>query len=52
MNLTLIAAIASLALWIVLAFLFPLGPSGAAAHLLLGVSAVLFVRWYALQYER
>lgn len=52
MNLTLIAAIASLALWIVLAFLFPLGPAGSAAHLLLGVSAVLFVRWYALRYER
>jgi len=52
MTLALIAAIASLVVWVVLTFLFPLGPSGTAAHLLLGVAAVLLVRWYALRYEQ
>jgi hypothetical protein len=52
MNLTLLFAVICLALWVALAFLFPLGPSGAAAHLLLGLAVVLSVRWYALRYER
>jgi hypothetical protein len=43
-----LAALAALA-WIVLTFIVPLGPAGSVAHLLLGVAAVLFVRWWALR---
>ncbi len=49
MPLLLLGAIASLILWIVFTFIFSLGPAGAAVHLLLGVAAVLFIRWYALR---
>lgn len=44
-----LAAAAALVLWIVLTFLFPVGPAGTALHLLLGLSAALFVRWWALR---
>ena len=49
MSLNLAGAIVSLALWIVLTFVVPLGPMGSAAHLLLGLSGVLFIRWWALR---
>lgn len=49
MSLTLIGAVISLAAWLVLAFLVPLGPAGAAVHLLLGLASVLLVRWWALR---
>ncbi len=52
MPLALIGAIAALALWIFLSFVYPLGPSGVAVHLLLGVAGALFVRWYALKYRQ
>jgi len=52
MPLTLLAALAALVLWIILTFIFPLGPSAAVVHLLLGVAGVLFVRWYALRHLR
>lgn len=43
------AAIAALILWVVFVFVLPLGPGGAAIHLLLGLAGVLFVRWIALR---
>jgi len=46
-----LAAAAALLLWIVFTFLFPVGPAGAVLHLLLGLSAALFVRWWALRGE-
>jgi len=49
MSLTLVAAVAALIVWVVLTFVVPLGPPGAVAHLLLGLSAVLVVRWWALR---
>lgn len=49
MPMLLIGAIVSLILWIVFAFIIPLGPAGAAVHLLLGLAGVLFVRWWALK---
>ena len=49
MSLTAIAALAALILWVILIFVLPLGPPGTAAHLSLGLSAVLFVRWWALR---
>jgi len=45
----LLAAFACLIVWIVFTFVMPLGPSGAAIHLLLGAAAVLVVRWWALR---
>jgi hypothetical protein len=47
----LLGALGALAVWIGVTFLFPLGPAGSVLHLLLGVSAVLFVRWYALRHQ-
>lgn len=49
MPLPLLGAIVALVLWIVLVFIFPLGPAGAIVHLLLGVAGALFVRWWALK---
>lgn len=46
---SLIGAFATLLLWVVFGLLFPLGPAGAAIHMLLGVSGALFVRWWALR---
>jgi hypothetical protein len=51
MSLNLLGSIAALLLWIVFTIVIPLGPAGAAVHLLLGVSAALFVRWWALKYR-
>ena len=51
MALNLIGSIAALLLWIVFTILIPLGPSGVAIHLLLGLSAALFVRWWAVKYR-
>ena len=50
MPILLVAAVASLILWAVLVFVIPLGPAGAAVHLLLGLAGALFVRWYALKH--
>jgi hypothetical protein len=47
MPLELLGAVACLLLWVLFALVFPLGPPGAAVHLLLGVAGVLFVRWWA-----
>jgi len=49
MSPTLLGAIAALLVWIVVTFLMPLGPAGSSLHLLLGLSGVLFVRWWALR---
>jgi hypothetical protein len=49
MSLQLLAAIALLLTWIVFALIIPLGPGGAAIHLLLGTAGALFVRWWALR---
>jgi hypothetical protein len=49
MSVTLIVALLALASWIVFTFVYPLGAVGAAVHLLLGLSAALLVRWWALR---
>jgi hypothetical protein len=49
MPMLLVGAIASLVVWIVLTFIFPLGPAGSVVHLLLGLAGVLLVRWWALR---
>jgi hypothetical protein len=49
MPLPLLAALVALLAWIVLVFIYPLGPAGAVVHLLLGVAGALFVRWWALR---
>jgi hypothetical protein len=51
MSLNLLGSIAALLIWIVFAIVIPLGPAGVAVHLLLGASATLFVRWWALKYR-
>jgi hypothetical protein len=43
----LLLAVACLVLWVIFAFLRPLGVG--AVHLLLGVGATLLVRWWALR---
>lgn len=52
MSLTLVGALAALLAWIVVTFLYPLGPAGTVLHLLLGVSGALLVRWWALRTPR
>jgi hypothetical protein len=47
MSLTLLAAIGSLLTWIGLVFFTPI--TAGAMHLLLAVSAMLLVRWWALR---
>ncbi len=49
MPMLLLGAALALLLWIVFVFVIPLGPAGAAVHLLLGLAGVLFVRWYAVR---
>ena len=44
--LTLVAALLSLAAWVVFAFILKVGPG--AIHLLLAAGATLLVRWWAL----
>lgn len=43
---TLLVALASLVLWVVLAFV--MGPQPGVAHLLLALGTTLLVRWWAL----
>jgi hypothetical protein len=45
MSLSLLLAIAALALWAVFTFIVPVGIG--ALHLLLGAGATLLVRWWA-----
>jgi hypothetical protein len=45
--LMLIVAVISLTLWVILTFVTPLGVG--AVHLLLGLGAILLVRWWALR---
>jgi hypothetical protein len=49
MPMLLVGAIASLIVWIVFTFVIPLGPAGSVVHLLLGLAAILLVRWWALK---
>lgn len=49
MDLNLIGALLALAAWVVVTFVFPLGPAGTVLHLLLGLAGVLLVRWWALR---
>jgi len=44
---TLLLALASLAVWVLLAF--ALGPQPGVVHLLLALSTTLLVRWWALR---
>jgi len=46
-SITLIAAVVCLAAWIVLGFITPIGLG--VVHLLPGIAAVLWVRWWALR---
>ena len=48
LKLTLALAVLSLVLWIVFAFVLPVGIG--AIHVLFGLGATLLVRWYALKY--
>ncbi|HET6837665.1 MAG TPA: hypothetical protein VFH24_06445 [Gemmatimonadales bacterium] len=45
---TLLLALASLVLWVILAFV--LGPKPGVVHLLLALGTTLLVRWGALRY--
>ena len=45
---TLLLALASLVLWVVLAFV--LGPKPGVVHLLLALGSTLLVRWWALRF--
>jgi hypothetical protein len=45
--LTLLAAVAALAAWVVFAFILKVG--SGAIHLLLALGATLLVRWWALR---
>jgi len=47
-KLSLIVALLSLVLWIVFAFVLPVGIG--VIHVLFGIGATLLVRWYALKY--
>jgi hypothetical protein len=47
-TVSLAAAVASLLLWVVLAFAVPV--ASGAVHLLLAAGVVLLVRWFALAY--
>jgi len=48
LKLTLALAVLSLVLWIVFAFVLPVGIG--AIHVLFALGATLLVRWYALKY--
>jgi hypothetical protein len=45
MSLTLLASLVCLALWVTLVFVRPVGLG--IVHILLGIAAVLWVRWWA-----
>ena len=47
MDLTLLAAVGSLAVWVVLVFIRPVGLG--VVHVLLGLGVVLWIRWWALR---
>jgi hypothetical protein len=47
MSVTLVAAVACLALWVVLVFVQPVGLG--VVHLLLAGGAALWIRWWALR---
>jgi hypothetical protein len=47
-TLSLILAVLSLVVWVVFAFVLPVGIG--AIHVLFAVGATLLVRWYALKY--
>ena len=47
-RLSLVLAVVALVLWIVFAFVLPVGIG--AIHLLFAIGATLLVRWYALKY--
>ena len=47
MSLTLLAAIVSLAAWVLLVFFTPM--TAGAIHLLLALGATLLVRWWGLR---
>jgi hypothetical protein len=47
-KLSLVIALLSLALWIVFAFVLPVGIG--AIHVLFALGTTLLVRWYALKY--
>jgi uncharacterized membrane protein YhdT len=44
---TLLLALASLVVWVILAFV--LGPKPGVVHLLLALSSTLLIRWWALR---
>ena len=44
---SLLVALLGFAMWLVVVFLRPIGLG--VAHVLLGLSAVLFIRWWALR---
>lgn len=45
-TVSLVAGVASLLLWVVLAFVMPV--ASGVVHLLLAAGTVLLIRWYAL----
>lgn len=47
-TMSLAAGVASLLLWVVLAFVVPV--ASGVVHLLLAAGVVLLIRWYALAY--
>jgi hypothetical protein len=47
-KLSVIVAVLSLVLWVVFAFILPVGIG--AIHVLFALGATLLVRWYALKY--
>ncbi|HEV8358793.1 MAG TPA: hypothetical protein VGQ17_18710 [Gemmatimonadales bacterium] len=50
MDLTLLAAVGSLGVWVVLVFIRPVGLG--VVHVLLGLGVVLWIRWWALRDEK
>ncbi len=47
MTVSLLVALVALGAWVVVVFVRPIGLG--VAHLLLGLAAVLFIRWWALR---
>jgi hypothetical protein len=50
MDLTLLAALGSLAVWVVMVFIRPVGLG--VVHVLLGLGVVLWIRWWALRDDK
>jgi hypothetical protein len=50
MNLTLLASLVCLALWATFTFVRPIGLG--IVHILLGIGAVMWIRWWALREEK